>query len=115
MPHKYKKWPPAGKRNKTADEGLESGAKTTLFHLRHPPNAQHGSACNSWDILLSLEIPGYDAGACRRADVDVAVIGFPELPFSQTAEMFLSFLFNFFKRISPLQCDGARPADSPVD
>jgi hypothetical protein len=27
-PHHYKKWPLEGKKNKTADEGLESGSKT---------------------------------------------------------------------------------------
>jgi hypothetical protein len=29
IPQQYKKWPPEGNKNKTADEGLESGAKTT--------------------------------------------------------------------------------------
>jgi hypothetical protein len=27
-PHHYKKWPLEGKKNKTADEGFESGSKT---------------------------------------------------------------------------------------
>src|ERR1035437_4306907 len=33
VPHHYKKWPLEGKKNKTADEGLESGSNTTLYHL----------------------------------------------------------------------------------
>src|ERR1035437_8930720 len=53
-PH-YKKWPLEGKKNKTADEGLESGSKTTLCHPHRPRNAQHGSAYNSWDNLLTSE------------------------------------------------------------
>src|ERR1017187_2484076 len=32
--HHYKKWPLEGKKNKTADEGLESGSKATLYHPR---------------------------------------------------------------------------------
>jgi hypothetical protein len=30
IPHHYKKWPLEGNKNRAADEGLESGAKTTL-------------------------------------------------------------------------------------
>jgi hypothetical protein len=33
-PHQYKKWPPEDKKNQNADEGLESGAKTTLCQPR---------------------------------------------------------------------------------
>src|SRR5271169_6188342 len=63
--HHYKKWTLEGKNNNTADTWSKSDSKPTLCQPCPSPNAQHGSACNSWDNLLTSEMPGYDAGACR--------------------------------------------------
>src|ERR1039458_9326035 len=74
--HQYEKWPLEGKRNKTADEGLESGSKTTLCHSC-PQNAQPGSVFMRWDTLLNSKMPGYDAGACRSCLCAFALVSWP--------------------------------------
>src|ERR1035441_9439031 len=76
IPHHYKKWPLEGNKNKTAVEGLESGSKTTLCHPC-PRNAQPGSVFMRWDNLLSSEMPGYDAGACRSCLCAFALVSWP--------------------------------------
>jgi hypothetical protein len=77
VPHHYKKWPLEGKKNKTADEGLESGSKTTLYHPRRSRDAQHGSAFNTRDNLFTSEIPGCDAGACISCFRASALVRWP--------------------------------------
>jgi hypothetical protein len=66
IPHKYKKSPPEGKTNQPANDGLESGAKTTLcqpcfighkLQLTQTPDQK----VRTVNLLLGCDFPVPDA------------------------------------------------------
>jgi hypothetical protein len=109
MPHHYKKWPLEGKKNRTADEGLESGSKTTLRHphfidhklqLTQTPAQKERAAT----LLLASDSPAAFVRACliKKRDGELGVVdlyehyqewcrenhlrSFPSKPFSRIAK-----------------------------
>jgi hypothetical protein len=74
-PHDYKKWPVEGKKNKTADEGLESGSKTTSANRVH--ETLNLERLQEVGQPLNLGMPGYDAGACISCFRASALVSWP--------------------------------------
>ena len=109
MPHQYKKWPPEGKTNQTANEGLEPGAKTTLsqprfigheLQLTQTPEQKARAAT----LLLASDSPAAFVRSClvKKRDAELGVVelyghyqewcrqnhlrSFPSKPFSRIAK-----------------------------